>query len=318
VVAVLDTGAGPHPWLPDTIVHRDPTVDGTASGHPIGLTDPATDPEGADAVGDQLLGELGSDSGHGTFIAGLIRQLCPEADVLAVRIMHNDGMVTESDMLHSLHALHIRQAIAQRDDRPELLIDVVSMSFGYYHEQPEDSKFDHVLLAPLRALAGRGVAVVAAAGNDSTYRCMYPAAFTPWAHGLVTVPHHTQVPLISVGALNPDVSTIALFSNAGEWVACHRRGAALVSTFPITMDGSMEASERVVVAGDGVRSTIDPDNFSSGFGIWSGTSFSAPILAGQLAASMLADGPMPADHIGCVERAWSAVSAQVPGLVRPT
>ena len=39
------------------------------------------------------------------------------------------------------------------------------------------------------------------------------------------------VPLVSVGALNPDGS-VALFSNAGAWVACHSPGAALVSTLP--------------------------------------------------------------------------------------
>ncbi len=32
---------------------------------------------------------------------------------------------------------------------------------------------------------------------------------------------------------------------------------------------------------------MDPDNFSSGFAIWSGTSFAAPVLAGELAARLL-------------------------------
>ena len=41
MVAVLDTGCGDHPWLPDGIVTRSPVVDGTA----LGLADTDTDPE---------------------------------------------------------------------------------------------------------------------------------------------------------------------------------------------------------------------------------------------------------------------------------
>ena len=52
-----------------------------------------------------------------------------------------------------------------------------------------------------------------------------------------------RVPIVSVGAMNPD-RTVALFSNAGEWVACHRPGAALVSTFPTTFNGSEQPTYR--------------------------------------------------------------------------
>ena len=50
-------------------------------------------------------GSLDSDAGHGTFIAGLIRQQCPDADILAMRIMAGDGVVPESDVLDALHML---------------------------------------------------------------------------------------------------------------------------------------------------------------------------------------------------------------------
>ena len=68
--------------------------------------------------------------------------------------------------------------------------------------------------------------------------------------------------MVSVGALNPN-RTIALFSNAGDWVTCHRPGAALVSTFPITFDASGLPLARVYVPGEGWRETVDPDNFRS-------------------------------------------------------
>jgi subtilisin family serine protease len=88
-----------------------------------------------------------------------------------------------------------------------------------------------------------------------------------------------------VGALNPD-GTIALFSNDGPWVRYLRPGAALVSTLPTTLDGSMEATNRMVDERGEERSAIDPDGFQSGFAVWSGTSFAAPVFAGQLAARL--------------------------------
>ena len=36
------------------------------------------------------------------------------------------------------------------------------------------------------------------------------------------------------------------------------------------------------------RGTIDPDDYSSGFAAWSGTSFAAPVLAGEVAKGLLA------------------------------
>ena len=62
---------------------------------------------------DPLVGELDSDSGHGTFISGIVRQIAPDARVLAVRIMHSDGAVYEGDLLCALRHLVIRIAHAQ-------------------------------------------------------------------------------------------------------------------------------------------------------------------------------------------------------------
>ena len=36
-----------------------------------------------------------------------------------------------------------------------------------------------------------------------------------------------------------------------------------------------------------VRAALDPDDFTAGFAVWSGTSFAAPVLAGQLADRLL-------------------------------
>jgi hypothetical protein len=315
VVAVLDTGAGSHPWFGEHIVVRNPSV----LGETIGIVGPGNDPEQTGVIVDPYEGVLDSDAGHGTFIAGLIRQRCPDATILAIRVMQSDGAVAESDLLDALKLLVVRQHLAQAaGGDPSEAIDVISLSLGYYHEQPDDVTFDPQLLHSLRALGQRGVAVVAAAGNDSTSRPMYPAAFTPYPDGYVDAFETGSVPLISVGALNPD-RTIALFSNAGPWVQCHAPGAALVSTFPVTFDASAQSAFRVDVPGDGVRATIDPDNFHSGFGTWSGTSFAAPVLAGDL-AQCLVEGkcgpPDPVDPASALSRAWTAIGMLL-GLTRP-
>jgi subtilisin family serine protease len=307
VVAVLDTGVGSHQWWDGTdIVTRGLQVNGAD----LGFTDPSTDPETRGAVLNPLTGLLDSDAGHGTFIAGLIHQLCPDANILSVRVMPSDGAVSEDVLLDTLTALAARQHAAQEGGHDADLIDVVSLSLGYYHELPSDPIYDSKLFGPISQLAQMGVAVVASAGNEATYRPMYPAAFTPHAGGLVSSFDASCTPLISVGALNPN-GTVAMFSNAGEWVTCNRPGADLVSTFPRTFQGAEQSDYSVGVDG-WTRATIDPDDFSSGFGTWSGTSFSAPYLAGELAQALL-DGcaatMSKTDPATGVRRGWAAVTA---------
>jgi len=221
--------------------------------------------------------------------------------------------VSEGDLLCTLNRLALRQAIAQATLDSSNVIDVVCLSLGYYHEHPDDLSFDPQILVPLRMLSECGVAVTVAAGNDSTARPMFPAAFTPYPGGLIAAPDPRRVPLISVGARNPD-GTVAMFSNSGPWVACHRPGAALVSTFPVTFNAAAGPTLRTWVAGEGWRETIDPDDFGGGFGTWSGTSFAAPILAAEIAQTML-DGQGGSldliDQPSSVARGWHAVSTQV-------
>jgi subtilase family protein len=314
VVAVLDTGIGEHRWFPDEVVDRAPHV----AELPIGLTDPESAPEDADVRLNPLVGELDPSAGHGTFIAGLVRQKCPDARLLAVRVLRGDTVVPEADLLEALNLLWLRQkrAIARR--RPDELVDVVTMSLGYYHESASDAAFDPLLLAPLRGLAALGVVVVVSAGNDATLRPMYPAAFAPHRGGLVPRVLAEEVPVVAVGATNPDRS-VAMFSNEGPWVRAHRPGAALVSTLP-PFDASRGPTLERRQPGRTRRSTIDPDDYSSGFGIWSGTSFAAPILAGEIAQHLHEHRLLDAEDVdpaAAVDRGWQAVTGRVPGLVRP-
>ncbi|HEY0637804.1 MAG TPA: S8 family serine peptidase [Pseudonocardiaceae bacterium] len=310
VVAVLDTGVGNHPWL-DGLVRRGVDLDGESAGLPPTVPDP----ELRGDVAGPLDGVLDSHSGHGTFICGLVRQLAPDADVLAVRVMHSDGIVEEADLVWALSVLDARLARTQAGKAKDGHLDVVVLSLGYYHESPLLPFDDSVLREVLASLGRRGVAVVCAAGNDATLRPMYPAAFTPHPGGLADDVEADEVPLLSVGGLNPDGS-VALFSNSGPWVTTWDTGAALVSTFPVTFDGGAAASVQTADPSGQPRRTIDPDCYVGGFGTWSGTSFAAPVLAARIAAEL---GEANLDEAGvasAVARARAAITART-GLDLP-
>ena len=292
VVAVLDTGCGRHPWL-DPIVIQDLALD----GEPVGLSRPEQDPEVFGSLDDLV----DAAAGHGTFMAGLVHLFCPDADLVAIRVVDQDGVVSESTLVHALAQIielahRVRTGVP--GGRP---FDVVVLPMGYYHETDVTDPFVPLLAASVEALGRLGVAVVAAAGNDSTSRPMYPAAFAPWADGTGPIPTAPDtVPVVSVGATNPD-GTTALFSNDGPWVRAWQAGASVVSTMPVTFRSGLPTTASQV------RSAIDPNDFSSGFAVWSGTSFAAAAMAGLLASRMTQDGVDDGDVADAVRRAWEAV-----------
>jgi hypothetical protein len=111
---------------------------------------------------------------------------------------------------------------------------------------------DHpqLLAHVIREIQALGVVVVASAGNDAMDTPVYPAALPG---------------VIGVGALGP--SGPAPFSNHGSWVNACAAGVDLVSAF-------FNCDE------------YRPLDFK-GWAIWSGTSFSCPIVAGALAKTIL-------------------------------
>jgi subtilisin family serine protease len=294
VVGILDTGCGKHSWL-DPVVTKDPKL----GAEKIGYADevPPPDPEqGGDWTGP-LDGCLDPLSAHGTFIAGLVHQNCPDADILTWRVVKSEGPIVESDLVAALDDITEyaeRGAAGDQNARP---IDVLNLSMGYYHETPyDDALFDDHMLDLFDRLAKVGCTVVCSAGNDGTARPQFPAAFAGKADNCV-----------SVGALNPNLDTVAIFSNTGDWVTCYAPGGAVLSTMP-PFQGGLEPEARTR-AYDWVRESIDPDNFQrraaplkggseadpdGGFALWSGTSFAAPVQAGRIAQALV--GRLPTDR----------------------
>ena len=285
-VVTLDTGVGEHPWFrtPNEVVHADLTLtDGTHVGLDVTAPDnQASNPEGDGAVPDEMTGTLASYAGHGTFISGLLRQSCPSAVLSTLRVMGADGVVPESELSDALRQLAIRQTEGGGPGEPGRA-DVLVLSLGYYAEL-DDELFTAGLEAQLIHLASGGTRIYVAAGNDCTERRSYPAGFADHAEFL-----RNGESLRSVRALNPGGEVVALFSNDGGWVNDQAVGANVVSTLPKFPAASYQPVMSGTGPGGRKRATIDPDDYSSGFGLWSGTSFAAPLAAGQYLQQHLAD-----------------------------
>jgi len=298
VIAVLDSGVRAHPWLDVTIgpgggdgtkpngyatekdgfVQVDQEIQDViyASEHPgDGDRRRIRYPWDTPGPSDATIPLVDSHTGHGTFIDGVIRQVVPDATVLSIRIMHSDGIVYEGDLLCALGLIADRVAAAQADGSTALMIDAVSLSLGYFSDSAADAAYTCELRHVIDELLDMGVLVAAAAGNFTTKRRYYPAAFADDAHNA------KQVPLVSVGALNPN-GTSAAFSDGGSWVHGWASGAAIVSTFPVDVNGPLDPNVE-----NGTAEGLDPDDYAGGFAAWSGTSFSAPAMAAHLVAAML-------------------------------
>ena len=188
-------------------------------------------------------------AGHGTFIAGVVRSMAPRAHVVVRRGLPYDGCTWESDLLKAL-----TKVLAE--DHP----DVISLSAGTL------SKERLVLFEEFyREVLSRykGVAIVAAAGNDGKSRAFWPAA-APWT--------------TSVGALSEDWHSRAWFTNHGGWVDVYAPGHNLVNAYPAGWFRYRERKHhrRKVVF--------------EGMARWSGTSFATPVVAGLIAARMSRTG----------------------------
>lgn len=320
VIAVLDTGIAPHEWfgIPD----RDSGIPPggfirvlkevqdaiTASSREAGTgARVIEDHWDDDAPVNPLTGELDRHVGHGTFIAGLIRQVAPDSEVAVARVMAGDGVAYESDVLAALERLVEQVRAAQAPGgNPADMIDILSISIGYYIETIEDEAETTEFARLLGELADLGVLVVAAAGNDATTRPFFPAALA------ATPPAGGGQPVLSVGALNPN-GTKAFFSNQAPWVHGWATGAAVVSTFP-KLRGSTGPANAIRELD---RESLDPDDFTSGFAMWHGTSFAGPHAAAVLANKLVdhADSDPGQLRMGLVgqeamrERARRAVDA---------
>jgi Subtilase family len=191
-------------------------------------------------------GYLDLDAGHGTFVAGIIRQVAPRARVMVYRALDSDGIGSEvsaaCEMIRAVkegqaNIINLSLGCQTRDDLPPVAIQVAMEVIGEWEREH-----------------GREVLIVAAAGNYGDMRPCWPAAFRR---------------VVSVAGLAPDMRP-APWSSRGFWVTCSTIGQGVRSTY-------VEGRESPLL-------DPDPRNFGpNAWGVWSGTSFTAPQITGALA-----------------------------------
>jgi hypothetical protein len=239
LIYMADTGllqdAATHPWLASGVQMQDPVDD-------LDPLDPGNPPV------------IPACAGHGTFGAGVLRCMAPDAEIIMARTLLYGGSEIESNLVRRLGAalalgpdiFHLTMACLSRNDTPLIGFE-----------------------AWLRLLRRTGGICLAPAGNCGFARPEFPAAFPG---------------VIGVGALGGDWRGRATFSNFGPWVDVYAPGRELVNAFAT---GTFDCY--VYPYGPNNGQPGQTRNFY-GMAKWSGTSFSTPIVTGLIASRMSRTG----------------------------
>ena len=193
-------------------------------------------------------GFLDFAAGHGTFVAGIVRHVDPEAEIRSYLALDSDGFGSELSVASAM----IR---AVREGA-----DVVNLSLGMrtVDNQPCLALETALDIIDEMSESLEPPALVASAGNYGDDRPVWPAASRR---------------VISVGALAEDPDDRSQFltaqwSSRGVWVDCSTIGEGIVSTY-------VEGQEDPVFGGTDIFPLI-------AWAVWSGTSFAAPQVAGAI------------------------------------
>jgi thermitase len=143
------------------------------------------------------------DNGHGTGTAGIVGArsgnglggsgFCPRCSIMPVKVVAADGSATESA---------VASGITWAADHGA---SVINMSFG--------GTYSATIADAIRYATGKGVLVVAAAGNNGSSSAFYPAA---------------DDGVLSVAASQPN-DTLYTWSNYGAWVSVAAPGCDLTT-----------------------------------------------------------------------------------------
>ena len=199
-------------------------------------------------------------AGHGTFVAGVVRRVAPDAQVVAVRALDTDGVGSEADVADAIQ--RAATVVAGRGGR-----GVLNLSFGM---STVDGRPPAALTAALDALPA-SLTVVAAAGNDGGTEPVWPAA---------------SPRVLGVAALDT-TGAPARWSDSGPWVDFSVRGEGVVSTF---VAGTEEQGAGPEDPFDEEPECFPAPGQEEPWALWTGTSFAAPAVSAWL-ATWLAQNP---------------------------
>ncbi len=195
-----DGGAGVRVYLADTGLLRD-AADGHGWLTGVEVQDPDQDYDPRQPLqGDPPA--IPPYTGHGTFVAGVLRTMAPATDVIVTNVFSVAGSALESDFVARLEsAFRLGVDIFQVDVACATRNDIPLLAFGQWLKRLSNSK---------------GAICLAPAGNSARRRPAWPAAFPG---------------VISVGALGGDWRGRASFSNFGPWVDVYAPGRDIVNAY---------------------------------------------------------------------------------------
>ena len=208
---------------------------------------------------------LEGTQGHGSFVAGMVRQAAQNAIVTSYRVLDTDGVTDEWYLGHQLALVLASGA------------QVVNLSLGTTTRR--DQKL--MGLSSLEAAAkghgaGRAPIVVAAAGNLGDPRRCWPAA-DDWTIGVGAVAARSK---------GKKPTKPAPFSNFGDWVDVCAEGVDVLSSFEVKPYRRSSPPYRV-------------EEFN-GEAAWSGTSFATGHVSGRVAGVLQANPDL--DRLGVLDQ----------------
>jgi thermitase len=235
-VAVLDTGVdASHPALAGRLVNGYDFVD----------LDSVPNEEGNH--------EQNVTYGHGTHVAGLVALVAPQAKIMPLRVLDEEGnsniwvlaeamayAVNPDGNLKTDDGAHVINLSLSTERPTHLLADIGQEITCIKQKDDDDDDDDDEKKECLTQNSQKGVVIVASAGNSGSSAPEYPAA-----EGVSGS--------LSVGASTP-IDSLASFSNYGAWVHIAAPGQDILSSVP-----------------------------GGEYAFWSGTSMAAPLVAGEAA-----------------------------------
>ena len=316
VVAVLDTGIDVNSAVGR--LRFDPAVSpDTWCVFDAGLDVDALVPQGSKGVA------LGTEAGHGTFIASIVSRQSGGVRVAVLKVLDADGFGCEQSVVEGLRRIRLglpggwadRVAVVnlslggftdnglwatttpagQAPKYTQQLID----GYAIYHSLSDQMPIGLAEELKLwKDTAVSSTVIVAAAGNDGQARKFWPAAAADPANNI------EGPTIVAVGSLDGTLSP-SDFTNTGSWVTVSTLGEEIVGDFP---------------AGDYPLDEQQSESFAGGGARWSGSSFAAPIVAAAIARNVVSANLPGQAATG--QTGWTAVqqqlaaakAASVPGL----
>lgn len=274
VVAVVDTGvSSTNPELAGSLVSAGISV-------LAGETTADVPPNGIDDDGDGAIDEM---AGHGTHVAGMVLLVAPDARILPIRVLNDDGRGTSFDLARGLV------------EAVDAGADLVNLSLGLAHDA-------RAVERAIEYAAANDVLIVAAAGNRGLQCVDVPADRTE-ALAVAAVDDAFVKPAWSscgpeVGLSAPGVATLSMYDavNWSHWDGTSfaapmvTGGAALLlQAHPLLHARDVKATMKLCTQPD---ANVSPIRELMGTGVLDLATIATvrPVIAGGLTLGEEADG----------------------------